>query len=706
MFVYTREFDEQYEYTGQDLGAVCRGDRTVFKLWAPLAEEVELCLYGESGDAERESSSDGGRPAKVLLMKRGERGVWQLDIPESLHGTYYDYRVRTEGAAVQSADPYARACGCNGRRSMVVDLERTNPDGFQQERPPAVNAETIIYELHVKDFSYDPDSGIPEQFRGKYKAFTVPGKREEPGKTATGITYLQQLGVTHVHLLPVFDFGWLDEAGDDGQFNWGYDPVNFNVPEGSFATDVTDGTVRIREFKEMIQALHRAGIRVVMDVVYNHMYEKDSWFERTVPGYYCRRWENGKLSDGSACGNDMAAGRAMADNYIVSSVLYWAREYHIDGFRFDLMGLLTTELMNRIRRELDAEYGPGEKLLYGEPWRAGDSPMERGTHPALKENIGRLQDSIAIFSDDTRDLIKGDVFVADKPGFVNGGRGLEERLLHAVTGWRDNTEGFQPNSCSQIVNYISAHDNFTLWDKLLATMEETACRQETDYLEPKPEILAANKLAAFICFTCQGYIFLQAGEEFGRTKFGDDNSYRSDPEVNMLRWKQTERFRGLVEYYRGLISLRRRLPGLCDKSREAWKRIHDQTVHGEGVVSFRVDNRVIPEKWEAVSEGMVSGEARNKDGRAEGNPDSPWEELLIYYNASDKSFPVKLPEPSKVWDTQRGTESGENLEEEWEILADDICAGCQKPVAGKSEVKACSGMILGKRAKKFINFNK
>ena len=539
MFVYSREFDERYEYTGQDLGAVCRDDATIFKLWAPLAESVELCLYGENG------------AESILPMKKGERGVWQLDFPKNLHGTYYDYRVRAEGKMVRSADPYAKACGCNGRRSMVVDLERTDPEGFKQDAPPEAKEETIIYELHVKDFSYDPDSGIPERFRGKYKAFTFPGKEEEPGKTATGITYLRHLGVTHVHLLPIFDFGWLDEAGDDKQFNWGYDPVNFNVPEGSFATDVNDGTVRIRECKEMIQALHRAGIRVVMDVVYNHMYEKDSWFERIVPGYYCRRWENGELSDGSACGNDIAAGRAMVDNYIADSVLYWAREYHVDGFRFDLMGLLTTELMNRIRRELDAEFGPGEKLLYGEPWRAGDSPMEKDTHPALKENVDKLQESIAIFSDDTRDLIKGDVFVADKPGFVNGGRGLEEKLLHAVTGWRDNAEGFHPGSCSQIINYISAHDNFTLWDKLLITMKgKEGFTAESDYLEPEPEVLAANKLAAFICFTCQGHVFLQAGEEFGRTKFGDDNSYRSDPEINMLRWKQTERFRELVEYYR------------------------------------------------------------------------------------------------------------------------------------------------------------
>lgn len=418
----------------------------------------------------------------------------------------------------------------------------------------------------------------------------------------------------------------------------------------------------------MIQALHGAGIRVVMDVVYNHLYERDSWFERIVPGYYCRRWENGEFSDGSACGNDMAVGRAMVDNYIVDSVLYWAREYHIDGFRFDLMGLLTTELMNRIRRELDGEYGPGEKLLYGEPWRAADSPMEEGTRAALKENAVYLQDSVAFFSDDTRDIIKGDVFIVKEPGFVNGGRGLEKRLLHAVTGWRDNWVGFRPNSCSQIINYISAHDNYTLWDKLLITMEAGTDIRQEDYLEPKPEVLAANKLAALICFTCQGHLFFQAGEEFGRTKFGDDNSYRSAPEINMLRWKQAERFRELVEYYKGLISLRQKLPGLCDKSRDAWKRIQDQTIHREGVVSFRADNRI----------GTESG--REESG------DSLWDELLICYNASGEGFVI---EPSEA---------------EWEILADDTGADCRKPVAGKAEVKGCSGMILGRKRKNFHHF--
>ncbi|MDE6128110.1 MAG: type I pullulanase, partial [Lachnospiraceae bacterium] len=349
------------------------------------------------------------------------------------------------------------------------DLKRTDPEGFSEDKAPAAEKEQIIYELHIKDFSYDAESGIPEAYRGKYKAFTVRGTN---GNYPTCMEYLKELGVTHVHLLPFFDYGSVDEAGGDGQYNWGYDPLNYNVPEGSYATDVSDGAVRIRECKEMVQALHENGIRVVMDVVYNHTYSEDSWMQRMVPGYYYRHEEDGSLSDGSACGNDIAAGRAMVDNYIADSVMYWAKEYHIDGFRFDLMGLLTVELMNRIRRELNEEFGEGEKLLYGEPWRADASPMEDGTSAALKENTESLDEGIGIFSDDTRDVIKGHVFDEKEPGFVNGGSGLEALLLFAVTGWRDGGACFMPKSCAQIINYVSAHDNFTLWDKLVYSMHE------------------------------------------------------------------------------------------------------------------------------------------------------------------------------------------------------------------------------------------
>lgn len=661
-FQYSKEFDEKYAYEGKDLGAACTPRETDFKLWAPFADKVELRLY-ENGERKTEA-------LRVLEMEKENRGVWHRRLEGDFHGYYYDYCILTDGESLRTADPYAVGCGCNGYRSMVVDLDRTNPEGFEKDQAPRRPPENIIYELHIKDFSHDPDSGIPQAYRGKYKAFTVQTEKLEGNREfSTGLPYLKELGITHVHLLPFFDYGWLDEEGGEEQFNWGYDPVNYNVPEGSYATDVHDGTVRIRECKEMIQALHRAGIRVIMDVVYNHTHDADSWLERTAPGYYCRRLEDGTLSNGSACGSDMAIGRRMVDNYIADSVMYWAREYHLDGFRFDLMGLMTVELMNRIRQEMDQEFGKGEKLLYGEPWRAAESPMEEETRAALKENIRYLDEGIAVFSDDTRDVIKGHVFYDEVPGFVNGGQGLEEKILRAVTGWCGNApeqDVFCPKSCSQIVNYVSAHDNFTLWDKLVVSLHG----QGADYDIRYKDVLAANKLAALIYFTCQGNLFLQAGEEFGRTKSGDGNSYRSHPDVNMLRWRQTLEYNELVDYYKGLIRLRKQLPGLCDKSPEAAERILEKEIPGPGVVVFRMDNR--------LREGQEPQWGENRIGAKRNDS---WEELFIIYNASADAVKVGLPEGH------------------WMILADAQETDCRKAVEGKEGellgISAGSGMILG-----------
>ncbi len=654
-FFVSREFEEKFRYDGKDLGAECTDGKTAFRVWSPLAERIELRLYknGNSKDAYLKKE-----------MEAGEKGVWKLEFPESLHGVYYDYLVRIEGKDTRTADPYAVGCSCNGHRSMVVDLRKTDPPGFERDRAPRAGEERIIYELHIKDFSYDEESGVPGEYRGRYKAFTVTGTG---GDYPTCVEYLKKLGITHVHLLPFFDYGSVDESGDQGQFNWGYDPVNYNVPEGSYATDVTDGTVRIRECKEMIQALHENGIRVIMDVVYNHTHQADSWFQRMVPDYYYRYNPDGSLANGSACGNDIAAGRAMVDNYIADSVMYWAREYHMDGFRFDLMGLLTVELMNRIRRELDEEFGPGEKLLYGEPWSADDSPMEEGTKPAQKWNAGYLSEGVGIFSDDTRDAIKGSVFHAGDPGFVNGGEGLETAILQAVTGWKNGGACFMPKSCAQIINYVSAHDNYTLWDKLVLSMRG----EKADFDLCYEDVLAANKLAAFIYFTCQGNLFLQAGEEFARTKLGEDNSYCSTPELNMLRWHRAVEYRELVEYYRGLIQLRKQMPGLCDKSPSAAERIHDGRVHRKGVVSFRVDNR-------------------------EADRPSVWESLFVVYNASSRACTVSLPE----------TCASAQEADVWEVLADGKETDCRRQAEITERgirVNAHSGMLLGRRVKEMTD---
>ena len=655
LIIYNKEFDEKFRYDGKDLGAICTMEGTIFKVWCPLADRVELNIY-EGPDKEAYT---------VHEMVAGEKGTWSLAFDAYMHGTYYDYVVYREGEATRTADPYAIACGVNGVRSMVVDLSKTNPEGFLEDKAPAKENETIIYELHIKDFSYDEDSGVPAEYRGKYKAFTVKGTN---GEFPTCMEHLKKLGVTHVHLLPMYDFGWLDEAGDDTQFNWGYDPVNYNVPEGSFSTNPYDGVVRIKECKEMIQALHENGIRVVMDVVYNHTYEPDSWLERMVPGYYNRRFEDGSLANGSACGSDVACGRAMVDNYIADSVMYWAKEYHFDGFRFDLMGLLTVELMNRIRKELDAEFGVGEKILYGEPWRADESPMEEGTTAALKINVDKLDDGVALFSDDTRDVIKGHVFYVEEPGFVNGGEGFDEKVLGAATGWCGlSNEEFKPKSCNQIINYISAHDNFTLWDKLAISMHGEFDEEGKFHLEDAPtelyttkyeDVLDANKLGALIYFTCQGHLFMQAGEEFGRTKLGDENSYRSDPKINMLRWKQTVEFADLLAYYEGLIRLRKKLPGLCDKTADAVKRISEKQVQSKDVVSFVVDN-------------TVDKEAEN------------WSQLFIAYNANKAAATVTLPDG------------------EWVVLADKREADCEKAAVctgdNQLSIDAMSGIVLGKK---------
>lgn len=643
-FHYTKEFDETMEYTGKDLGVCCADDQTTVKIWAPFAERVWLYLYEVGGDAmELDMNSLPSDYAEKYELVQANCGVWQYSFSGNMHGTWYDFVLEQEGRTIRTADPYAKACSCNGCRSMMVDLEVTNPAGFIGDKAPERQKENIIYELHIQDFSMAESSGVPEQYRGKYKAFTV--------QDSTCMKYLKSLGITHVHLLPFFDFGWLDEVGRE-QFNWGYDPLNYNVPEGSYATDTRDGTVRIRECKAMIQALHKAGIRVVMDVVYNHTHEAESFLERTAKGYYTRRNEDGSLANGSACGNDLATGRAMVDNYIVNSVLYWAKEYHIDGFRFDLMGLLTTELMNRIRSELDLEFGPGEKLMYGEPWRASESPMEENTHPALKKYVHLLDDNIAVFSDDTRDGIKGDVFFADVPGFVNGGKNHEEKILAAVKGWQNGEGEFQPRSCNQIVNYVSAHDNLTLWDKLLYTVDANDMPlTKEEYLYPKEKVVRANKLAALIYFTCQGHLFFQAGEEFGRTKFGDENSFRSPAETNVLRWEQAEVFADLVNYYKGLIRLRKKLPGLYDKTQTAATRIYGENVPRKGVVSFLVDNT---------------------------GSNTSWKQLFIVYNASGEVYETECPEG------------------DWTVLANgeyaDCCIRCGKLL----EIPEKTGLILGR----------
>lgn len=651
----SRQFQETCLYDGNDLGATCGQEGTVFKLWSPLAEQVVLHLYRDG---------EGSFP-KSFAMQKKEKGVWEYTDRNNCHGIYYDYTVTVDGCTRQTADPYAKACGCNGLRSMAVDLSKTNPEGWEHDVRPAKTTEQVIYEIHVKDFSYDPASGVQEAYRGKYKAFTIEGTTlNGEGKQPTCLDYLKRLGVTHVQLMPVFDFGSVDEAGDTQEYNWGYDPLNYNVPEGSYATDPFHGEVRIRELKELVMALHKNGIRVIMDVVYNHTYRVDSWFSRTVPHYFYRQFDDGTYSNGSACGNDLASERRMCHNYILESVLYWAHEYHMDGFRFDLMGLLDTGLMNELQEALDARFGTGEILLYGEPWSAADTAAEEGCLLCLKENVRHLHSRVGVFCDATRDAVKGHVFDAGVPGFVNGGRDYEQDILHAACAWTDGGR-FRAKAPSQVVSYLSAHDNLTLWDKLIATI-----KPEGSYTERSERVVQAVKMAAAVYFTCQGRIFFLGGEEAARTKQGDKNSYCSAPEINQIDWNRVYEYEDLLSYYRGLIALRKKLPGLYDKSPDAGKRIYGKRILAEGVVRFFVKNQAEPDAGTSLCAGSGADE------------EMPWDVLAVWYNASQNEYSFFLPDGR------------------WELLMDGSSTWLwQHPVSlqGNQQIAPVSVKVYGRR---------
>ncbi len=591
----SKEFQKEYIYDGNDLGSTIIDDKTMFKLWSPVATKVELNLY--------ESGNEDARKLGSFLLEKGEKGVFSYLHKENLKNTYYTYTVTTSEGEKEVGDIYAKACGVNGQKSMVVDLADTNPSNWEEDQfSYDANKQPIIYELHIKDFSYDLASGISEEKRGKFVAFT-----EDTGKN-TGVEYLKNLGVTHVHILPMYDFGSIDEAGSEEQFNWGYDPMNYNVPEGSYSTNPFDGTVRIRECKEMVQALHRAGIGVIMDVVYNHTYHTDTHFQHTVPYYYYRTKADGSFSDGSACGNETASDHEMFRNYMIQSVMYWAKEYHLDGFRFDLMGLHDTETMNQIRAELNTLENGNEILVYGEPWYADEPAMQKGCIPSITKNVAHLEKGIAIFSDATRDSIKGSVFYEEEVGYVNGDPTLAEEVKKAVLA---------QGRPGQIISYVSAHDNFTLYDKLVMSLNK-----EWDFTTKDEAMIQINKLCAGIIFTSGGAAFFQAGEEFARTKLGEGDSYKSSPLLNMLDWKRSETYTDLVEYYKNLIDFKKQSETLMDKNCDRIEKIEFIEQVDKNIVSFVIKDDIhkfvvynpyseevqvqVPEgKWNLISDGNL-----------------------------------------------------------------------------------------------------
>lgn len=544
-------------YNGTDLGANYTPAATTFKLWAPTAAGVTVELFATGTDAEPGAHHLG---AHALAWERD--GVWSLTLPGDWKNTYYLYHLQFhDGRTTDAVDPYARTAGANGQRAMVLDLDAAAPEGWAEDKRPAIPPHArSVWEVHVADFSADEHSGVPAAWRGKFMGFvpadtTLDGDGEHP----TCLNYLKDLGVSHVQLQPIFDYATVDETRPDGGYNWGYDPQNYNVPEGSFATDAFHGEVRVRECRAMVAALHRAGLGVIMDVVYNHTYHGDSNLERTVPGYWNRRWPNDQMTNGSGCGCDLASERPMVRKYIVDSVLYWATTYHIDGFRFDLMALEDADTMNAIRAALDALPGGQDILLYGEPWQGGSTNFEGGARPADKRALDVLNERIGFFCDDTRDSIKGNVFDAANAGYVNGAPQHGYEVLHSIGAWRGGQHGYWPRQAGQVVQYISAHDNLTLWDKLAAV------GRRWDYDAPDADLLAQNRLAAGIYLTCQGLPFMQAGEEWGRTKHGDHNSYKGPLETNKLDWTRAYRpeFAALTAFYRGMLAIRRACPRLA-----------------------------------------------------------------------------------------------------------------------------------------------
>lgn len=599
----SEDFLNQYGYDGNDLGAVWQKDKTIFKVWAPTAESVFLKLYAFGSKGEIRKGEAVKEPTEIFSMEQGENGTWSVQVDGNLEGFYYTYLVTVDGETCETGDPYARACGVNGVRSMVVDLAHTNPENWEQDRrPEGIRSHPVIYELHIKDFSNDFHSGVRAEWRGKYLAFTEEGTSlDGNGEFPSGMEYLKQLGVTYVHLLPSFDFGSVEEqVPNSEQFNWGYDPVNYNVPEGSYATDAFDGHIRILEFKKMVMALHQAGIGVILDVVFNHTYDLDGVFQRMVPDYYYRVDQEGNYTNGSACGNDTASERVMFRRFMADSVCYWVTEYHIDGFRFDLMGLHDTVTMNEIRKRLNRLPNGNEILMYGEPWAADRTAMEAGSVPAIAKNVHYLDTGIAIFSDIVRDSVKGNNFIAAHKGYVNGGKQeilkAKENVMASVCGLcgAEYTGEVRPLAPAQIMNYVSAHDDRTLWDKLVVSVKE-----EAKYDQKYEDILQMNKMAAGIVFTCLGTPFFQAGEEFARTKNGCENSYNCSPKLNQLDWSRAKEYQELVAYYRFLIAVRRELPVLERQDAEAVKLVSFLDLDEDliGLIGFVLEDPAVTGKW-------------------------------------------------------------------------------------------------------------
>jgi len=616
-------------YDGSDLGVTYTPQVSAFKLWAPTAQKVILRIYEEGS---------GGDPIETLAMKKGDSGIWIMEIKDDFLGKFYTFQTLVSKKWYNEVPgPYAKAVGVNGKRGMIVNLEATNPEGWKNDTKPELKAanDIILYEVHVRDFSIHKNSGM--QNKGKFLAFTEEGTKSQNGLT-TGIDYIKELGVTHVHLLPSFDYRSVDETmPDKPQYNWGYDPQNFNVPDGSYSTNPNDGNVRIKEFKQMVQALHKNGIRVILDVVYNHVGNvEEQSFQQTVPGYYFRFNADGTWSNATGCGNETASERAMMRKYIIESVKYWAIEYHLDGFRFDLMGVHDINTMNLVAEEL---YKIDSTIfIYGEGWTAGDSPLPIDER-AIKQNMPKVN-GVAAFSDEIRDGIKGHWNNLTTKGFVSGEPNLEESVKFGIVGGTmhpqvnyklvNNSQAPWANSPTQIINYVSCHDNNTLWDKLLISTPESSVEER----------IRMDKMANTIVLTAQGIPFLHEGVEFLRTKMKVENSYDSPDSINWIDWSLKDKNIEVVDYYKTLIKLRKAHPAFRMSTTE--------------LVSTHL-------KFLDVKPGVI---AYSIDGNANGDD---WKDILVVFNANKEKVSFNL---EGIWAEALSIEKG--YHEDGKVLKDNI----------------------------------
>ena len=630
----TEDFESKYTYTGNDLGSTWTKEATSFRVWAPTAEKVKVLIYNSG-------ASSTTNLLESVEMTPDVNGTWVAKAEGDWNGKFYVYEVTIDGKATKACDPYAKATGVNGDRAMIIDMDSTNPEGWDKDKNPNADLtinDAIIYELHIRDLGTDENSGI--QNVGKFLSLTEHGTTT-PNGTKTGIDYIKDLGITHLHILPMYDYSSVDET-QEGQFNWGYDPKNYNVPEGSYSTDPYDGAVRVNEAKQMVQSLHNDGISVIMDVVYNHVSNHNTFcFNQIVPGYFTRISDSGVVSGGSGCGNDTASERSMVKKYIVDSVLYWTEEYHIDGFRFDLVGLIDTETINEIMEEVH-KVRP-DVIFYGEGWTMDTNVTKDGYDMTTQTNSQKVP-GFSFFNDTIRDALKGNVFDATGKGYVQGAAGNADTIAQCFYGlarWCKTP--------AQTINYASCHDNYTLWDKLQVSAKDAS----------EEELIKMNNLTAAIYMLAQGTPFIHAGEEMLRTKVNEDgsfnhNSYDSPDSVNSIKWATLENPTNMdvVNYYKGLIAFRKEHGAL-------------RLTTAEDVAAHITNLENTPDEVKGfVITGGVKGEAADA--------------ICVIFNPNKEDAKVTLPEGN------------------WNIYINGDDAGTTKlgTASGEVTVGAISAMVL------------